>query len=431
MSIMPQVLTLARLEMETLLPPVIWKGQKVITVNEAQSLIFKNFSFNKTTLSNIDDLEATQIKEPLLADRCQPPFHRVAMDGIAIAYDSLKNGNVTYEIEGCQRAGIAQMTLQNSQNCMEVMTGAVLPQGTDTVIPVEHLKIANGKVTIQKNITVKPQQNIHFKGSDTEQGAELVSANSILQAPQWAIAASIGKTQLQVAKKPSIAIISTGDELVEVSQTPRDYQIRRSNVYALSSSLQQFGFAKIHRFHLKDEKENMFENLQSILHKHDVIILSGGVSMGKFDFVPQILTDLKVKKIFHKIKQKPGKPMWFGITMEQKKPVFGLPGNPVSALICLHRFVIPGIQNAMAMTPRQPFATLTAPVKFKKPLTYFLPVSIEFSDDGKILATPIKFNGSGDFSSLSSSDGFLELPFNKDVYLANESYPLRLWSNWV
>lgn len=362
------------------------------------------------------------LKEPLIADRDFPAFDRVTMDGIAINFAAIENGVSRFRIESIQPAGAPQQKLLDLHGCIEVMTGSVLPENTDTVIRYEDLSIENGNATVLEKNLVK-NQNIHWKGSDTKKASEIIAANCLLGPAEIGVAASIGKAFLLVAKWPKIAMISTGDELVEVHETPLPHQIRTSNVYQISAALQRYGM-ETSRIHIKDDFEATKNKLEACLEGYDVILLSGGVSKGKWDFVPAALEDLGVQPLFHGVRQKPGKPFWFG-TNKAGKTVFALPGNPVSAFLCLNRYVIPWLK----LTTGQPIplekgmAKLAAPIRFKPELTYFVQARIVNGADGSLMAVPAMNNGSGDLTSLTNGNAFLELPSEKSIFEAGEVYP--------
>jgi molybdopterin molybdotransferase len=211
-------------------------------------------------------------------------------------------------------------------------------------------------------------------------------------------------------------IVSTGDELIEPGDPIADYQVRRSNAYAVAATLRRRGFARVGDDHVPDDEDLLSERLSLHLTTHEVVILSGGVSMGKFDLVPKVLIQLGVQQVFHNIAQRPGKPMWFGVG-PHGQAVFGLPGNPVSTLVCLIRYVIPAIAEAMGTRRVVPERlALAAPVTFQPPLAYFLPVAVEHDDWGRAWANPRPPNGSGDFLSLAGTDGFVELPPGPNTY---------------
>ena len=202
----------------------------------------------KTVLNSAQDFGVEEIpflnsvgsilKEEIFADRDFPPFNRVSMDGIVIDYTSFKNGQRAFKIEGIQAAGSEQITLLNTKNCIEVMTGAVLPNNANTVIRYEDIRIDNGFATITID-TINKGQNIHTKGKDGKAGALLIQINTIISAAEIGVLASVGKSVVKVAKQPKVMIVSTGDELVGVAETPLAHQIRRSNVFTLVSLLER------------------------------------------------------------------------------------------------------------------------------------------------------------------------------------------------
>ncbi|MBT4760660.1 MAG: molybdopterin molybdotransferase MoeA [Bdellovibrionaceae bacterium] len=399
----------------------------MLSVAEADKSIIQNIPEIGTITLGYQDVIGKVLKEPLVADRDYPPFDRVTMDGIALNFKSFNQGLRSWHVEKITRAGEAQSTLQDQNNCMEVMTGGVLPEGCDTVIRYEDVIIKDNNAQLDPQALVKQGQNIHKMAEDYKHGELLLEKDVAINAAHVAVLTSIGKAQVKVAQSPKITVLSTGDELVEVEQTPQAYQIRRSNVHTVVAALSDHGFSKVKTEHIIDDKSAIYNKLEAILKDTDVLILSGGVSMGKFDYIPEILADLKVKKVFHKIKQRPGKPMWFGVT-DTKKMVFGLPGNPTSTLLSLYRYVIPALkkQQGPNIEPKK-YARLTKDFSFKKELTYFLPVSLTYDEQGVTQATPIKTNGSGDFISITQAQGFIELPASTIDFKKGESFPLYLW----
>ena len=377
--------------------------------------------YSRLTCLPIESLPLTQcvgatLRENIYAERDQPPFDRVAMDGMAVDSEALRRGLKRFRVQGVQAAGAPPVRLGDGDVAIEVMTGAILPPGSDCVIPVEQLEVAEGYVSLSAAVVNSPYQNVHRRGSDSRQGALLLEAGTLLRAPEIAVAASAGMARVRVSSQPAVMIISTGDELIEPGDPIADYQVRRSNAYAVAATLRTRGFGRVGDDHVPDDEALMRERLALHLTTHEVVILSGGVSMGKFDLVPKVLQQLGVQQVFHNIAQRPGKPMWFGIG-PQGQAVFGLPGNPVSTLVCLIRYVIPAIAEAMG-TKRAPpeRLALAAPVSVQPALTYFLPVAIEHDDWGRPWANPRRPNGSGDFLSLTGTDGFVELPPGPNTY---------------
>jgi molybdopterin molybdotransferase len=377
--------------------------------------------YSRLTCLPIESLPLTQcvggtLRENVYAERDQPPFDRVTMDGIAVDSEALRRGLKRFKVQGIQAAGAPAMKLASVEEAIEVMTGAILPVGSDCVIPVEQLEVSEGYAALRSSAVHPPFHNIHRRGSDTRQGHLLLEAGTLLRAPEIAVAASAGMARVRVSSQPAIMVMSTGDELIEPGDPIADYQVRRSNAYAVAATLRRRGFGRVGDDHVPDDEAVLAERLGLHLTTHEVVVLSGGVSMGKFDLVPKVLKKLGVDEVFHTVAQRPGKPMWFGIG-PQGQAVFGLPGNPVSTLVCLIRYVIPAIAEAMGTKRGAPERlALATPVAFQLPLTYFLPVSIEHDDWGRAWAAPKPTNGSGDFLSLAATDGFVELPPGPNTY---------------
>ena len=376
---------------------------------------------SRLTCLPIESLPLTQcvggtLRENVYAERDQPPFDRVTMDGIAVNSESLRQGVRRFRIQGTQPAGAPALKLAGGELAIEVMTGAILPQASDCVIPLEQYEVSDGLALVESAVVSTRYHNVHRRGSDSLQGALLLKTGTLLRAPEIAVVASAGMARIRVSSQPAVMIVSTGDELIEPGEPIADYQVRRSNAYAVAAALRRRGFARVGDDHVPDDVDMLRERLSLHLTTHEVVILSGGVSMGQFDLVPKVLCQLGVSEVFHTIAQRPGKPMWFGIG-PQGQSVFGLPGNPVSTLVCLIRYVIPAIAEAMGtqrMLPER--MALAAPVTFQPPLAYFLPVSIEHDDWGRPWANPRPPNGSGDFLSLAGTDGFVELPPGPNTY---------------
>lgn len=356
------------------------------------------------------------LRQDVLAERDNPPFDRVCMDGIAVSAAALRRGVRRLSLEATQAAGAAPLTLRHGDGAIEVMTGAVLPLDTDVVIPVENYSLDAGVISLDESVNITPYHHVQRQGVDGPLGAMMLKRGTVLGAPEIAVAASAGLARLQVSAEPAFVIISTGDELVEPGEPIAEQQVRRSNAYAMIAALRARGFQRIGNDHIADNEAQLRQRLALHLATHDVLVMSGGVSMGKFDLVPKVLAQLGVREIFHKVAQRPGKPMWFGIG-PAGQAVFGLPGNPVSTLVCLIRYVIPAIVGAAgaAPTPHERIA-LNAPVSFDLSLTWFLPISTLSDEWGRSWAKPRPTNTSGDYISLVGSDGFVELPPGPRTY---------------
>ncbi|WP_439128724.1 molybdopterin molybdotransferase MoeA [Polaribacter sp.] len=391
----------------------------MISVKEAKSIIL-----NSTQNFGVEEIPFLKsvgriLKEEITADRDFPPFNRVAMDGIAIDFSSFQNGQRAFAIEGIQPAGSPQITLQNTVNCLEVMTGAVLPNNTNVVIRYEDVIIKNGEATIQID-EIKNLQNIHIKGKDRTAGDVLIYKNKIISAAEIGVFATVGKSTIKVAKQPKVMIISTGDELVGVEETPEAHQIRRSNVFTMVSLLERLNIDS-ETAHITDDKPLLKSKIKNYLDEYDVLLFSGAVSKGKYDFLPEVFEELGVEKLFHKVSQRPGKPFFYGKTFSCN--IFGFPGNPISTFVNCLVYFYPWYYKSVGLEIKEETAILTKDVSFKPNLEYFLQVKL--SDKfGHTLATPITGNGSGDLASLVHADAFIYLPSDKNEFKKGENFPI-------
>lgn len=356
------------------------------------------------------------LRENIYAERDQPPFDRVAMDGIAVASAAVRDGLRRLDIQGTQGAGDPPLALRSRAACIEVMTGAVLPGGCDAVVPVEQITVENGAAELAVDAPVEAWQYVHRRASDTTQGSLLLAAGTRLAAPEVAIAASAGMARVRVSHQPALAVLSTGNELIEPGEAILPHQVRRSNVYGIMAALRSHGFVRVADEHVMDDAQALRGRLRFHLDTHDVLILSGGVSAGRFDLVPQALTGLGARVVFHRVAQRPGRPLWFG-TAPSGATIFALPGNPVSTLVCLARYVIPALYAAMGQAPAPPErVALARPHAVSIELASFLPVRLEIDEWGRSWAVPCPTNGSGDFTALGGTHGFVELPPGPNEY---------------
>ena len=396
-------------------------------VGAAEALIFERIQPLSARRVVLAEAAGGILREPVRAERDQPPFDRVTMDGIAIALRDWQDGVRSFEVIGLQAAGAPPMTLSAPGQCVEIMTGAMLPAGADAVIPVERISRETNQAHVEPTLEVAARQFIHPQGSDGQAGSLLLEPGTSLNPPEVAILASAGCAEVEIGAAPRVAVISTGDELVEPGQPVAAHQIRSSNDWAIAAALERHCSASVTRVLIKDEREEMLARIGALHDANDVLVLSGGVSMGRYDLVPGVLEQLGVELVFHKIEQRPGRPMWFGMS-RASKPVFALPGNPVSTLVCLYRYVLGAIHRALGLTatPHE-IVRLATDVQFKPNLAYFLPVVVESSSDGAALANPRPTNTSGDFVSLASTTGFVELPRGKDVYSKGLAVRLFRW----
>ena len=366
------------------------------------------------------------LRQQVVAERDQPPFDRVMMDGIAICHADYANGARSFPIQATQAAGDAALTLESGK-AIEIMTGASLPGNADCIIPVERINVTDGIATLEDGYVAEHRQFIHPRASDHAIGAELLRSGKRISPMDVAVIASCGLTKVEVSRAPVVRVISTGNELIPAGEPIKPHQIRMSNGPAIQAMLGDHGYIDCPHDHIADEPALLREKIGAHLDAADILILSGGVSMGKADYVPEVLADLGVRVVFHKISQRPGKPMWFG-TGPNGQAVFALPGNPVSALVCCRQYVIPALEKASATEPKPPeFASLAGDVTFKPDLTCFQPVKLISNAAGQVLAMPVRTNTSGDFAALSATDGYVELAREQTQFPAGTPVFLHRW----
>lgn len=399
----------------------------MLTPAEADTEIAAHFAQAPEELVSLLACAGRVLRQDVRAERDAPPFDRVAMDGIAIASAAFRDGLREFRVAAIQPAGAPPLALSAPADCIEVMTGASLPQGCDAVVPSERILVSEGVATLEDGQAPEPWLHVHRRASDARAGDLLLCAGTRLAGPELAIAASAGLPRLSVARLPRIAVISSGDELVDPGLPLLDHQVRRSNSYGLAAALQLAGFPPTTDLHLPDQRAVLEQALADALGRHDLLVLSGGVSAGRFDYIPAVLATLGVRKVFHQVAQRPGRPLWFGVK-DPGPAVFGLPGNPVSTQVCVSRYVIPALLAASgARGTARPTVALARGFDFPAPLNYFLPVVLEYDREGRTVAVPKPTGGSGDFISLAGTDGFVELPRGPANHPAGLVVPFYRW----
>lgn len=399
-----------------------------LTVAQAERLILQTAPAWPAEQVALESAAGRVLRQNVLAERDLPPYDRATMDGIALNWRSWSSGQREFPLEGMQSAGQAPGALSNARAAWRIATGAPLPQGADTVVPVERLVETNGGVRIDDDYRPKRGQFIHRQGSDRRAGALLLREGLRIGGVEMALLSANGVAQPRVGPDPRIALVSTGDELVGLDSRPESWQVRSSNGPAMSALLRRHGFGRVAAAHAPDDPDVLADRIRTALSESDAMILSGGVSRGAKDYVPGVLTQLGARPVLHRIRQRPGFPQWFG--MHAEKPVFGLPGNPVSSLVCLRRYVIPALNKAQGATaPAPELAALTGEVSFRPSLTWFLPVRLSTDNDGRLQARPRPTNTSGDFASLAQTDGFAQLPASRSRFPSGYAARVFRWNN--
>lgn len=346
------------------------------------------------------------LAEDVISDTDMPPFNKSAMDGYACRLEDIKNELEVIEIIP---AGKPPQKSISKNLCSKIMTGAMLPQGADCVIMVEHTEITPDKKVLFLKETTK--DNIAYKSEDIKIGDVVLRKGTLIKPQHIAVLASVGCVNPVVFRQARVGIISTGDEIVEPKYKPGLSQIRNSNAYQLIAQVEKMGAIPKYFGITRDDEQASYKIIEKALNGSDVLLLTGGVSMGDFDFIPEIFDKLKVRQLFQKLAVKPGKPTIFGI--RDKKFVFGLPGNPVSSFNIFELLTKPFIYKMMGYDYK--------PLNIKMPLgkTYkrkksdrksFIPVKIKNG-----LVFPLEYHGSAHINALSDADGLIAVPIGKMI----------------
>ena len=398
----------------------------MISSNQASKLIKNNLRELKSRKINTMDSVGSILREDISAERNQPPFDRVTMDGIAINYSKTKI-QCFYPIQSTQFAGDKPTKLIKKNQCIEIMTGSVLPDNTNCVIPIECVEIENQIAKIKDNYIAKKWQFIHKEGTDHKIGSVVLKKGHRITPIDIALILSCGREKVLVSDIPKIRILSTGSELIPTGKKILPHQIRITNGPSMITMLKEQCFNDCEHFHLLDDRDLQKRNIKKYLNESDVLILSGGISMGKADFVEKILKELDVKCIFYKVKQRPGKPMWFGLG-PKKQLVFALPGNPVSAITCCRHYVIPALRSMCGkIEENNEYVQMHIKITSKTKFTHFLPVKLKNLKNETRQALPIQTNTSGDFTSLSGTHGYVELRGDQEEFKKGQNVIFHNW----
>ncbi len=383
---------------------------------------------NRAESGNVEMLDLLSsrgrvLAETLVADRDFPPFPRVTRDGYAVRAAGVGRVPARLEVIGEVKAGDAGVSYAvGPGQAVSIMTGAPLPAGADAVVMVEYTAPSGKDIEIQRS--VKTGENFVPRGSEARAGQVLVEPGQRLDHSTIAIAAAVGKGRAQVFRKPRVAVLSTGDELVEIGEIPGTAQIRNSNSYSLAAQVEEAGGEAVRLPIAPDEPGRLRALIEGGL-SCNLLLLTGGVSMGKFDLVEQVLGELGAEFYFTGAKIQPGKPVVFGSCSCGAEPhnyFFGLPGNPVSTMVTFRLFAQPVIA-ALAGARPEPLvflkARLKTEVRSKTGLTRFLPavISGEFSDSEVELAA---WQGSGDIAALGRANCYLVTPPDRELIPAGE-----------
>ncbi len=406
-------------------------SSNVLSFHDARRLVEEHAaSVRSGKTEAIDLLNAADrvLAEPVLADRDIPPFRRSTRDGYAVRSADLSHVPATLEVIGEIRAGQDPGKIPSSigsEQAVSIMTGAPVPSGADAVVMVEYSSLRGAQVEITKS--VQGGENIVTRGAEARQGSPLISRGMRLNDAAIALAASAGKSILQVYKRPTVAILTTGDEIVDVDATPGPTQIRNSNSYSLATQIRTAGGEPLILPIAPDEPQRLRSLIEEGL-KSDLLLMTGGVSMGRYDLVEQVLSEMRAEFFFTGAKIQPGRPVVFGRCAARERDAgapareklspyfFGLPGNPVSTMVTFELFARPVIEALAGMSPRAltfVYVRLKSVIRVKLGLKRFLPavLSGEF-DDSQVELVP--WQGSGDVAATARANCYIVIPEDRD-----------------
>ena len=395
------------------------------SIQNALELILSNKrNFGTETISIYDCLDRV-LAEDIFADRDYPPFNRATMDGYAIISQDINIGkNSLLKLTDTIHAGEEKQFALESGNCIKIMTGAPVPQRANAVIRIEDTHINGNEIHFNVK-QVKENQNIAIQGEDARKGDLLIKKGTKLNPNSISLLAVTGHAKLEVYKLPIIAIVSTGNEIVAVESVIQPHQIRDSNVHTLKNSLLNYCISAIQTALIVDDKIALKNTISELLNT-DIIIISGGVSKGDADYVPEILKHLGVIEIFHRVSIKPGNPLWFG-KMPNGGVVFGLPGNPISVQVGYKVFIESFIRKCFDMEPIEPiFLPLLGEKSKKSNFTEYFPCKLTHENKKSGLAIN-KMNTSGDISTTNNSDGIAIHPSEIQTIEKGEFVEFYFW----
>jgi len=398
----------------------------MLSVAQARQKILETLTPLGTQKLPVAEALSLILVKDVVADRPIPPFNRVAMDGYAVRSADFLSPQVDLKVIGQVQAGIVTDLVVQPGEAIHIMTGAPLPAGADAVVKVENSTRQEDHVLLTEE-RMKAGLNVAQEGEDAAQGKVLIPALTALTTAGIAVCASVGLAEVEVYKRPKIKVISTGTEVIPAEETPLPHQIRDCNSYSVRSFAAALG-AEVEFLGISEDdpeilRQTMVKGLDS-----DILILSGGVSMGAFDLVPQLLSDLGVQQVFHKVKLKPGKPLWFGVA-EKGNCVFGLPGNPVSVQVNFKLFVESAVRHLSGEVECQPqalYLPLAEEIRKFNQMEQYFPAALQVID-GRTCVVPTSISGSGDFSNLAKSQGLVRCPVENERLVVDSVVEFLPW----
>lgn len=382
---------------------------EMIPISKALRFIRRETAALADERIRIEDAVSRILAEDIIADDALPPFDRSQMDGYAVRSADVKSTPVTLQIVGESAAGRGWHKRMQKGQAVRIMTGAPVPAGADAVQKVELTEADEKTVTV-----LEPAKKGNFivrRGAEVRKGEKVIAKGQCITPENIAVLAAFGYAKVRVAKQPRVAIMSTGSEIVAINHKPGRDQIRNSNSIMLEALCRRAGAATTIVEQVRDDLSDLKSQISNARKKSDVLIITGGVSVGKYDLTKQALTELGAEIFFEKVRLKPGKPAVFARL--GKTLVFGLPGNPVSSAVTFHLFVrlaIRQMQSAASILPENAFAVLAADTKGAMERDTYLPSSTSTDASGRLVATPLKWIGSSDFIGYSNANALIFVP---------------------
>lgn len=402
----------------------------MLTVAEALAIVLDAVKPLAPRAAALADALGCVAAEEAASDVDSPPHDKSIVDGYALQFDDLQGGRAELRVIEEVTAGRVPTRIVEPGTATRIMTGAPLPSGADAVVMVEKTSQPSAERVAIEDPRAARNQNIVRRGTSMRQGDVVLRSGTLLNPIHIGLLAEVGRATIQVTPRPTVAVLATGDELVEPHMTPAAGQIRNSNESMIAALVTRSGGVAHPLGIARDDCDSLREKISAGLAS-DVLILSGGVSAGVLDLVPSVLTELGVREVFHKVSVKPGKPLWFGLftTAEgASRPVFGLPGNPVSSLVCFELFVRPALNVLRGVPSIAEQATrslrLGAEFNHRGDRPTYWPGRRE-RRGGEEFAVPLKWHGSGDLRALADADGLLCFPAGDRRYEPGESIPFR------
>lgn len=392
---------------------------ELLNVTEAQTKIIQECQALPPEVTPLaSNALGLTLAEDIESDIDMPPYDKSLMDGYALRAEDIK-GDATLEVIEEVTAGNTPTKEVQSQQSTRIMTGAPIPQGADAVVMHEKTALKDNRVTIQ-DANAKAGQNILRRASELQKGETVLTAGTMIRPQEMGVLATVGRTAVKLIPPPRVAIVSTGDELVEPMQRPREGQIRNSNGPMLVGQVHRAGGLPRYLGIARDEVDHL-RSLIKEASEFPIVLLSGGVSAGKLDLVPGVLDELGVASVFHKVNLKPGKPMFFGILRREDRHstlFFGLPGNPVSSFVCFELFVRPAIQKIRGMDKPGPHliqAALSEKVTHRSDRPTYHPASLRQQADGMEVQL-VPWLGSPDLKALTAANALALLPAGEQEF---------------